>query len=432
MGKEDELKAAMDAAGKEEESRSTRKPKLTPTVASKMVPQQVKGGISNLAARLAPAAQASTVKQVQIADDFDTDTAFHVAFLGTGQGGSRIAQSFWDLGYRRVGMFNTTDQDWVKPVGRPGISDEIPKLSLDIGGASKDMQLARDNCKGREAEIWDLLTRSWGNSFDCALVCVSLGGGTGSGTALTLIQAARKYMEEKNLPVRVGAVVSLPAADDGQQVCRNAHRAFHELLAAKISPLLVIDNDRVNELYTPAMSELLPRSNEIVSQMFHQFNQLAAAKSEHVTFDRSEFAQLLDSGIVVMGAADIPVGDLRSPADVSTKIREDLANNVLAKVDLARGKKGACVFVAARDVLDTLSKDFFAAGFTQLDRIVGAAYGGEVETVIHRGVYCGTDPGLQCYTMIGDLDPPQAKLDALAKVGGVRGAKVSAEKHMRM
>jgi hypothetical protein len=214
-------------------------------------------------------------------------------------------------------------------------------------------------------------------------------------------------------------VVSLPSVDEGQQVARNAVRAFGGLMEAGLSPLIIIDNDRVHELYQPAMSKLLPKSNELVSQLFHLFNTLAAGHSPYITFDRSEFGQLLDGGIVVMGSADIPVDEIKTPASISTEIRDQLAHSVLAEVDLRRGKKAACVFVGSRAVLDTFSKDYFAAGFTQLNRIVGSGHPAGTETVVHRGLYPGDTDGLQCYTMISELDPPRRKLQALAKEAGL-------------
>ena len=59
----------------------------------------------------------------------------------------------------------------------------MPKLSLDVGGAGKDTEMARQAMRGRQEDVRDLMTRSWGTIFDYALVCTSLGGGTGSGSA---------------------------------------------------------------------------------------------------------------------------------------------------------------------------------------------------------------------------------------------------------
>jgi len=414
------LEQSLKAAAEPQKKIEVKKP-------SALTPPK-KSNIANVAKATAPVShKTATIKAAEIADTFSYDTAMHMAFIGAGQGGGKIAQSFWDVGYRRVGVFNTTDSDF------SGLADEMPKLSLDIGGAGKDMKLARNAMKGQDEEIWDLYGRAWGTKFDCALICIGLGGGSGSGAGLPLINLARKYMTEKGLPPRVGAIVSLPSVDEGQQVARNAVAAFNELLAAGVSPLIIIDNDKVNELYRPPMSQLLPKSNELISQLFHLLNQLAATRSKHITFDRAEFAQLLDSGIVVFGSADLPIAEISEPADVSAKIKEQLAASVLADVDLRTGKKAACVFVASNEVLDTYGKEYFAAGFTMLNRIVGSACPPGTEVVVHRGLYPESEDGLQCYTMIGGLEPPVSKLNALAKEAGVTSGQMSSVgKHLKV
>lgn len=431
----DDDKKAMDAAAAAGKGRKGLLPKAQPTpadVADDDDEDHEKGppprsGQSNLAARLSPAAHRPAARIASIEDNFNAPVAFRMAFIGSGQGGGRIASAFWDIGYRRVGVFNTTDQDF------HGLPDEIPKLSLNIGGAGKDTQLARANVEGRDEEVRDLFTRAWGADPDCVLVCVSLGGGTGSGTAKPLVEMARKYMVDRGRPPRVGAVVSLPSPDDGQMIARNAVIAFAGLVEAKVSPLIVIDNERVHELYQPSMDELLPKSNELVSQLFHLFNSYAAEKSKYTSFDRSEFLRLLDGGLMVMGAADIPLEGIQSPADISGAIREQLANSVLARVDLKKGREGACVFVGNRQVLSKFGKDYFAAGFTMMDRVVGSAYDpASHTTVIHRGLYEGADDGLQCYVMVSGLQPPAERLADLARRAGLQLSTPSLAKFLKV
>lgn len=420
------LQQSLDAVDKPEPK--VPAPKLTPVKKSTKLTPPPKVGIANIAKNASPAShKPASVKAVEIADTFTYDTAMHMAFIGVGQGGGKIAQSFWEIGYRRVGAFNTTDSDF------EGLDPQIPKLSLNIGGAAKNMQLARNAVRESGEDIYDLITRAWGSKFDCAIICVGLGGGTGGGSALPFVELARKYMTEKGLTTRVGAIVSLPSVDEGQQVCRNAITAFNELHSAGVSPLIIIDNDKIADLYNPPMSQLLPKSNELISQLFHLFNQLANTKSSHITFDRAEFAQLMDNGIVVMGSADIDVNNIKGPADISTEIREQLAANVLADIDLRTGSIAACVFVAGQDVLDAYSKDYFAAGYTTLNRLVGSALPEDTPKVVHRGLYVGED-GLQCYTMVSQLEPPMNKLQALARQAGTTQPPITATvaKHLRV
>lgn len=203
MADDKDLKRAMESVDK---PRRTRASSTVPTPPRPAGP----GG---LARAISPSAHKPALRQVSVNDTFDYDVALNMAFLGAGQGGGRIANAFWHIGYRRVGVFNTTDTDF------EGLDTDVPTLSLDIGGAAKDMQFARQSLRGREEEIRDLMVRAWGNTLDLALVCVGLGGGSGSGTAMPLVRLARKYMEDKGGQPRVGAVVSLPNPTEGQQVC---------------------------------------------------------------------------------------------------------------------------------------------------------------------------------------------------------------------
>lgn len=393
------------------------------------VPPRPPAPAANVARAAAPSAHAAArVRAEAVADAFDHETAVRFAFVGAGQGGGRIAQAFWDVGYRRVAAFNTTDSDFA------GLADELPRFSLGVGGAAKDMAAARAAMRGRDEEVWDLFTRAWGRSFDRAVVCVGLGGGSGGGACVPLVRLARRYMESHGLAPRVGAVVSLPGVDEGRRVARNAVEAFAELAAERVSPLVVIDNDAVDALYRPPMAHLLPKSNELVSRLLHLFNRLAATKSRHITFDRSEFEQVLDAGLVVFGSADLPTESIAGPADVSQAIKEQLAASVLARVDPRTAKKAACVFVAGSSVLEAYGKEYFAAGFTMIDRVVGSAHAaGDAEVVVHRGLYQEGDDGLQCYVLIGGAEPPFDKLAALARVGGLPEAEVPhLARHLRV
>ena len=369
-----------------------------------------KPALPNVAKSLATARQA-VKPAVSIADAFEHEVACQFAFLGTGQGGAKLAQAHWDIGYRRVAAFNLTDSDF------QDLSPEMPKLSLEVGGAAKDANLARQQLRGRDQEVWDLLTRAWGSEVEYGLICAGLGGGTGSGTAGPLAQLARKYLESLGKPPKVGALVSLPPASEGQAVARNAVRAFKELWELKVSPLIVIDNARIDALYNPPFLRLYSKANETVASLLHLFNYYARMKSPLQSFDANELRQLLDAGMLVMGAADLPVEAIHSPADISGQIREQLAETVLAVVDLQRSRGAACLYVGSEDVLSRLTREYFDAGFTQLNRIVGAAYQ-DVDPVVHRGVYVGEE-GLQCYTLIAGLEPPHQTLNELAKMGGL-------------
>ena len=87
-----------------------------------------------------------------IKDVFE-DAAFNFAIVGVGQGGSRLAESFWNLGYRRVGVINTAQQD-LSLIRVP----EENKLLIGEGGAGKNPEVA-DEYSARGTRIFSISSK---------------------------------------------------------------------------------------------------------------------------------------------------------------------------------------------------------------------------------------------------------------------------------
>ena len=108
--------------------------------------------------------------------DIFEDAAFNFAIVGVGQGGSRLAESFWNLGYRRVGVINTAKQD-LSLINIP----EENKLLIGDGGAGKNPDAADEVFRTRYEDILDFLKRTFGTSYERVLVCAGAGGGSSGG-----------------------------------------------------------------------------------------------------------------------------------------------------------------------------------------------------------------------------------------------------------
>jgi len=377
-----------------------------------------------------PEANAGLVAEV-IQDKFykseeNPGAAFKFAFIGCGQGGSRIAESFYKLGYRRVCCINTTNQD-LKGIDIP----ESNKLVIGEGegGAGKNPANGARIAKESQDDIYDLMRRSFGNDFDRIFVCVGAGGGTGSGSADVVIEVAHSLArtlkkESDSTQTIVGAIASMPKVNEGGTVNANAHAALESLFrqvgtdtgklgGRNLSPLVVLDNDRINKIYPNlSVSQFWDMANRNISSLFHLFNSIAVKNSEFSTFDRADFKDLLQSGVVTFGAC--PVSNWQEQSGISRAIRENLKGNVLVGgFDMSQARKAGCIFIAAKEVLDQIPQDNLEHGFAGLARIM------QDDNTIHRGIYTGSKQGLVVYTMIGELARPTERMSEIADIGKV-------------
>ncbi len=347
-----------------------------------------------------------------IEDSFAHQTAFRFSFIGVGQGGSRIAEQFFKMGYKRVCAVNTTDKDMVHiqiPESSKLVVQSTEKAGRD--GAGKEPAIAELAIANQSEEVYDLLKRCWGPTYDYAFVCLGAGGGTGAGGSAKVIEIVKRLMEDQKLENRSGVIIALPMNDEGHKVAKNSLDTFRKLEKLGLSPVVIIDNERIKQIYpkTP-VTQFWDVANKGFCTLLHLFNKISAQSSAISTFDPADFATVLNSGVVAFGATAITL--FKTQADISRAIRQQLQANVLASVDLSKGKCAGCIFVASQKVLDELPQDYLDHGFEMLSRILADG------STVHRGIYVGNNDDLRVYTMIGGLPFPDARKQELARLAG--------------
>ena len=73
----------------------------------------------------------------------------------------------------------------------------------------------------KEADIYDLMRRAWGSSFDRIFICIGAGGGTGAGTFNPVLTIAKQLAAEMGIPQRIGAIIAMPKTEEGARVANN-------------------------------------------------------------------------------------------------------------------------------------------------------------------------------------------------------------------
>jgi len=353
----------------------------------------------------------ATVTDTGIKDAFES--GFKFCFVGTGQGGSRIATSFHALGYTRVCAINTAAQD-LAHISLP----ESNKWCIGDGGAGKDPVKAARILAERKEDALDNLRRCFGQSFDRIFVCAGAGGGTGAGTAVHLVDTAIELQKSLRCPTeQVGVILALPKISEGQRVALNAFNVLTSLwgLVEKgfVSPLILLDNERISSLYPSlAVDPFWDTANATVSSLFHLFNTIVVKSSHYSTFDRNDFKTVLDSGLITFGAT--PVAKWADATDISYAVRSNLKANILSGgVDISTGNVAGVVIIGGSSVLTDIPQTHLDHAFDQMNRMLKPG------SMVHRGIYRGNKDNLVVYTAVGGLGQPVAKLDELRRVAGL-------------
>jgi cell division GTPase FtsZ len=339
------------------------------------------------------------------------DGAFKFAFIGAGQGGSRIAETFHKLGYRKIGILNTAEQDM------NSINVEN-KLCIGTGGAGKDRAVAERCFNERRDDVLDFMRRSFGDDVDRVFICAGAGGGSGAGTLVPLVETCRELHESIGSDSKkVGVILALPKYSEGRKVNANAYETLKDAcdLVKKgiVSPLVIIDNEKTSKIYSNvSVANFWQTANMSMAGVFHLFNMTASKDSSYSSFDSSDYKSVLDSGIVIFGAT--PVQDWKDPINISRAVRSIAQSGSMSGgIDISTANTAGAILIGGKEVLDSVPQSNLDQAFDQLTRILSSG------SVVHRGIYSGDKDNLTVFTIIGGINSPKEKLEELKKLGDV-------------
>jgi len=292
------------------------------------------------------------------------------------------------------------------------------KFLLGGGGAGKDPEKAAKIFNSHREDVLDFMRRSFGPGVDRIFVCVGAGGGTGNGCAVPLANTCIELMEALRVPAKVGVIVALPKNSEGRKVCANAYSVLNALQelneAQKISPLIVLDNERIEDIYPGlAVDPFWNTANKSIASLFHLFNTIAVKSSHYTSFDQTDYKTILDSGLIIFGAT--PVVNYNDSASISYAIRDGLQKNMLAGgIDLSTGSIAGAIIIGGQKILESVPQADLDHAFEQLSRLLKGG------NTIHRGIYRGNKDNLVVYTVLGGLGKPKERLDELQKLGDIK------------
>jgi cell division GTPase FtsZ len=332
-------------------------------------------------------------------------------WIGVGQCGGRLVNTLYDSGYKKVLAVDTTggELDLV----------EIPENQKFLmytreKGPGTDVERCEEAVEGHKQGILSVARQLFGTGVQHIMVCFGAGGATGSGSVVGLIEIAQRYARAiglENPNKKVGVVMTLPAIGKVRsEMAENSYRIASQLSkmaeAGKISPLIIVDNDKANSLNCGMTAKSLWHNiNTTFVSLFDIFNRLSASSSQYTSFDPFHYRSIIQAGgCLIMGVSRVDKFDGRFA--VSEAVEDSLHKTLCASgFDLSTAKEAGCIIVGGKDLMTNVKglPDNIESAFDVLSEITGQA-------TIHRGIYEDDSDCLMVCTIVGGLDAPAARL----------------------
>jgi len=327
------------------------------------------------------------------------------AFIGSGEGGGRMAATFGRMGYLAAAI-NTTEAD----LTRLRLPDS-QKLVLPIaaGGAGQEPELGRQAVLVHQERVRAFL-RAMTLEAEHVMLCVGGGGGTGTGSLPELVRLLRELKRP------VGVIYTLPRDVEGTAVKVNALRALSTVYGmaqmGEVSPLVLVDNNRIRELFPDvSLAGFWPRANQFLADLWDAFNRLSVRESEfYSALDGTDYLRLLGAGkCAALGYAEVV--DLKSPMGLARAMSEAVHGGLLAEgFDLSTASAVGTIIVGSANTLAHLPAAYLDNGLRVVGEIMQGGYA-------FSGVYADSSVygRLKLYVLFSGLDLPLARVEELAR-----------------
>lgn len=330
----------------------------------------------------------------------------NLGVVGTGQGGSRLAEAFYSLGYNAVVM-NTAQQD-LEHIQVPEENKLL--LQFGLGGAAKELEIGREAAETYRDRIHVLVQEKLEDA-QAFVLCLSLGGGSGAGSCETVVDV----LSSVGKPMVVISV--LPMTNDDAQTKHNALETLSRLAklvqSKKIQSMVVVDNAKIETIYSDVSQlEFFAVANKAIIEPIEQFNILSAQSSPSKALDSTEWAKLLidGEGLTVFGS--LTVDNYQDETAIAEAVIANLDHNLLAGgFDLKQSKYAGFIVAANKDVWSKIP-----SAAVNYARALIQEHAGTPKALFH-GIYVTEDQedSVKIYSCFTGLSLPMSRVDTLKK-----------------
>jgi len=239
-----------------------------------------------------------------------------IKVIGVGGGGSNAVNHMFSQGIKGVDfLICNTDQQAldISPVGD----------KLQLGGTlTEGMGAGSIPDVGRNAAIesQDDISKIFSPETKMVFITAGMGGGTGTGAAPIIAQAA------KELGILTVGIVTLPFIFEGRKRKQQAEKGIEELRGV-VDTLLIINNDKLRQMFgNLKMGEVFAKADGVLTTAAKGIAEIIT-RTGHINVDFQDVSTVMsNSGVAVMGAA-VAEGENRAIKAVENALSSPLLND---------------------------------------------------------------------------------------------------------
>lgn len=248
--------------------------------------------------------------------DLPKENSSIIKVIGVGGGGSNAVNHMYTLGIRGVDfLVCNTDKNALE-------KSPVP-LKLQLGGTLTQGLGAGSNPemgKNSAIESIDHIKSILAEHTKMVFITAGMGGGTGTGAAPVIAQAAR------DLDILTVGIVTLPFAFEGKRKRAQAELGIEEM-KKNVDCLLVIANDKLREIYgNLTITESFGKADDVCSSAAKSIAELISiTKKMNVDFNDVSSA-MKNSGVALMSSGSA-TGEGRALKAVEQALNSPLLND---------------------------------------------------------------------------------------------------------
>ncbi len=248
--------------------------------------------------------------------DLPTDRSSIIKVIGVGGGGSNAVNHMFREGIKGVDFIVcNTDQQALD------ISPVPLKIALGSGltegrGAGSLPEIGRRATLESIEDIKKIL----GTNTKMVFITAGLGGGTGTGGAPVIAQAA------KEMGILTVAIVTVPFGFEGKKRKLQAEEGLKEL-REHVDTILIINNDKLREMYgNLKLGDAFAHADDILNTAAKSIAEIITV-TLHVNLDFADVQTVMkESGVAIMGSASCE-GENRAIRAVELALTSPLLND---------------------------------------------------------------------------------------------------------